>query len=298
MKLRISARARRAGVSTLAAALLATLWAGSSGAETAEQDAVGPALREGEIIAIEQVDRLKPLSARRSSGRTASSSSTRACGSRSAPRFADYSPRPSTRRRRRRTAASRASGRTAASRATWRASRSRWRRSTARAIPRPASRLAWSLRLPLGGRRPQSRRPLHLLGSRRAAAALLRGVGGARLALASPEPQYADKGGDLFRGEQRKSAFVIGVDAPFDAKGIAVLNYRYKSADGPPTSREERRHLGVRADAPPRAPHLDGAAHRRRLRHGLHPRRPERVQRDPAAIRVDAAWASRTSSRP
>jgi hypothetical protein len=51
-----------------------------------------------------------------------------------------------------------------------------------------------------------------------------------------PEPQYADKGGDVFRGEQRKNAFAIGVDAPFDAKGIAVLNYRYKSADGPPRS--------------------------------------------------------------
>jgi hypothetical protein len=51
-----------------------------------------------------------------------------------------------------------------------------------------------------------------------------------------PEPQYADKGGDVFRAEQRKNAFAIGVDAPFDAKGIAVLNYRYKSADGPPKS--------------------------------------------------------------
>lgn len=49
-----------------------------------------------------------------------------------------------------------------------------------------------------------------------------------------PEPQYADKEGDLFRGEQRKAAFVIGVDAPFDAKGIGVISYRYKSADGPP----------------------------------------------------------------
>jgi hypothetical protein len=48
-----------------------------------------------------------------------------------------------------------------------------------------------------------------------------------------PEPQYASKDGDLFRGDQRKSAFVIEVDAPFDAKGIAVVNYRYKSADGP-----------------------------------------------------------------
>jgi hypothetical protein len=51
-----------------------------------------------------------------------------------------------------------------------------------------------------------------------------------------PEPQYAEKGGDLMRGEQRKSAFAIQVDAPFDAKGIAILTYRYKTADGPPAS--------------------------------------------------------------
>ena len=48
-----------------------------------------------------------------------------------------------------------------------------------------------------------------------------------------PEPQYAKKNGDLFRGEERKLAFRVSVDAPFDAKGIALINYRYKSADGP-----------------------------------------------------------------
>jgi hypothetical protein len=48
-----------------------------------------------------------------------------------------------------------------------------------------------------------------------------------------PEAQFADKGGDVFRGENRKSVLRVGVDAPFDAKGIAFINYRYKSADGP-----------------------------------------------------------------
>ncbi len=48
------------------------------------------------------------------------------------------------------------------------------------------------------------------------------------------EPQYLDKqGGDLFRGEKRKSAFGIEVDAPFDARGILVLTYRYKDSDKP-----------------------------------------------------------------
>ncbi len=39
--------------------------------------------------------------------------------------------------------------------------------------------------------------------------------------------------GDLFRGEKRKSAFGIEVDAPFDARGIMVMTYRYKDSDGP-----------------------------------------------------------------
>ena len=43
--------------------------------------------------------------------------------------------------------------------------------------------------------------------------------------------------------------------------------------------RQERRHLGLRADPAPRAPHLDGPAHRRRLRHRLHVRRPAQLQR-------------------
>jgi len=49
-----------------------------------------------------------------------------------------------------------------------------------------------------------------------------------------PEPQYLDEnGGDIFRGEKRKSASGPKVDAPFDARGIMLLSYRYKSSDGP-----------------------------------------------------------------
>jgi hypothetical protein len=39
--------------------------------------------------------------------------------------------------------------------------------------------------------------------------------------------------GDLFRRERRKLAFGIEVDAPFDARGIKLLTYRYKVADRP-----------------------------------------------------------------
>ncbi len=48
------------------------------------------------------------------------------------------------------------------------------------------------------------------------------------------EPSLIEKqNGDLFRGEKRKGAFGIEVVAPFDARGINLMTYRYKSADGP-----------------------------------------------------------------
>ncbi len=43
----------------------------------------------------------------------------------------------------------------------------------------------------------------------------------------------AEQEGDLFRNERRKGAFGIEVTAPFDARGIAVMTYRYKSSDEP-----------------------------------------------------------------
>jgi len=60
--------------------------------------------------------------------------------------------------------------------------------------------------------------------------------GGARqIGLAHrPEPQYAKTDGDLLRGDRRKLAYGVEVLAPFDAKGIALVSYRYKSSDGPP----------------------------------------------------------------
>ncbi len=49
------------------------------------------------------------------------------------------------------------------------------------------------------------------------------------------EKELLDKqGGDLFKNEKRKYAFGVEVDAPFDARGIQVMTYRYKSSDGEP----------------------------------------------------------------
>ena len=47
------------------------------------------------------------------------------------------------------------------------------------------------------------------------------------------EPRYEPQQGDLFRGEKRKGAFGVTVDAPFDARGIEILSYRYKASDRP-----------------------------------------------------------------
>jgi hypothetical protein len=48
------------------------------------------------------------------------------------------------------------------------------------------------------------------------------------------EPQYLDKsGGDIFRGEKRKTAFGVEVTAPFDARGIMLMTYRYKDSEKP-----------------------------------------------------------------
>jgi hypothetical protein len=60
------------------------------------------------------------------------------------------------------------------------------------------------------------------------------GSGGTVALSHRPEPQYLDANdGDIFRGEKRKYAFGVQVDAPFDARGIMLMSYRYKTTDKP-----------------------------------------------------------------
>ena len=47
------------------------------------------------------------------------------------------------------------------------------------------------------------------------------------------EPEYQATDGDVFRGEQRKRAFGIEVEAPFDSRGLTLLTYRYKGSERP-----------------------------------------------------------------
>jgi hypothetical protein len=56
--------------------------------------------------------------------------------------------------------------------------------------------------------------------------------GGVQLAHRS-EPSLLEQDGDLFRGEKRKSASGAEVEAPFDARGIKLMTYRYKDSDKP-----------------------------------------------------------------
>jgi hypothetical protein len=57
-------------------------------------------------------------------------------------------------------------------------------------------------------------------------------AGGAVLAH-RPEPSLLAENGDLFRGEKRKNAGGAEVEAPFDARGIKLMTYRYKDSDRP-----------------------------------------------------------------
>src|SRR5512147_2936576 len=46
-----------------------------------------------------------------------------------------------------------------------------------------------------------------------------------------PEPTMLEMGGDMFRGETRVNVGGAEVTAPFDARGIMLLTYRYKESD-------------------------------------------------------------------
>jgi hypothetical protein len=59
------------------------------------------------------------------------------------------------------------------------------------------------------------------------------GIGGGIALAFRPEPQFADKDGDVFRNEKRYVASGPVVEAPFDARGIMLLTYRYKASFGP-----------------------------------------------------------------
>ena len=216
--------------------LPALLWTAAGTAEDAEtSDAVGPALREGEVIVFDQVDRLKPYlppefwanrefifyeGMRLEIG----------------PSFADYSPPPVYQEA---TTANRGKphiGPDGSLEGYLAGQPFPMAEIDCKGDPQAGTKLAWNhdSRWEGAGRYGSGRYTYWDRGEQ--LPLYYEGWGRNVLLAHRPESQYADKGGDLFRGDERKSAFVIGVDAPFDAKGIAVVSYRYKSADGPPAT--------------------------------------------------------------
>lgn len=59
------------------------------------------------------------------------------------------------------------------------------------------------------------------------------GTGGGVQLAHRPEPSNLERGGDVFRGDTRQSVSGAEVTAPFDARGIMLLTYRYKGSDKP-----------------------------------------------------------------
>ena len=179
-----------------------------------------------------------------------------------------------------------------------RAGRSRWTRSTARAIRRPAPRSSGTSTTS-GRATARNSRYYYSYWDRGEELPLYYEGTAKTIKLSRPRRARVrdEPGGDLFRGEKRKNAFGIEVDAPFDARGILVMTYRYKESELASGADQERRHLGVRADAAPRAPHLLGAAHRRRVGHRLHVRRPAQLRRHRPAVQVGVPGRDGPSSR-
>ena len=239
MKLRITRRARRACSGTLAAVLLAVSPSMPAASEpdvaAVADDAVGSELREGEVITFDDIAKLQKYlppelwphrdfifyeGMRLEIG----------------PRFADYSPPPVFQDATKANLGKSKIGPEGSLEGYVAGEPFPLDQIDCKGDPEAGIKIAWSFdyRWEGAGREAVGRYtywdrgeqlPLYYEGSGRTIMLSHR-----------PEPQYASKGGDLFRGEKRKSAFVVGVDAPFDAKGIAVLNYRYKSSDGPPAA--------------------------------------------------------------
>ena len=133
----------------------------------------------------------------------------------------------------RRTAARRRSGPTGASRATPPGSPFRWTRSTVRGDPDAGTKVAWNFDYRWQGT-GQGAHAYYSYWDRGEELPLYYEGTATNVWLAHrPEPQFAERDGDMFRDELRKLAYGVEVLAPFDAKGIALINYRYKSSDGP-----------------------------------------------------------------
>ena len=84
----------------------------------------------------------------------------------------------------------------------------------------------------------------------------------------------------MFRGEKRKNAGGVEVNAPFDARGILLLTYRYKESDSPPRQARRNDDTWVYVPTLRRVRRISTAQRTDAdLRHRLHARRSVLVQR-------------------
>jgi hypothetical protein len=232
-------RATRARASTLALVWLAAACLTPSAAEGGEQQAASddavPQLRDGEVISFDQVDRLRPFlppelwphrdfvfyeGMRMEIG----------------PPFADYSPPETFQRATRENEGKARIGPEESLEGYVAGEPFPMADIDCARDPQAGAKIAWNFDYRWQGAGPSSHGRYSYWDRGEELPLYYEGWGRTVMLSHRPEPQYADKDGDFFRGEKRKLAFRVGVDAPFDAKGIALINYRYKSADGPTAS--------------------------------------------------------------
>jgi len=203
---------------------------------SAQEDtgAATPTFKEGDVIGIDKIDSLKPfLPEEFWSNRDFFF--YEGMKLEVGPFFRDYSPSDAYKAASRSSPARPRWGPPRASRTSRRARPSRWTRSTARATRRRARRSSGTSTTSGKGtaRAPATTTPT---GTAARSSRSTTRDGEDHPALHRVEPEYLDDPalkGDMFRGERRKNAFGIEVDAPFDARGILVMTYRYKESDRP-----------------------------------------------------------------
>lgn len=229
-------RATRACASALASVCLAVAHLAPAAAQPAarpgETDAAAPVLREGDIVTFDQVDRLKPFlppelwphrdfvfyeGMRMEIG----------------PPFADYSPPDVFEKATRENAGKARIGPDGSLEGYVAGEPFPMEAIDCAGDPQAGVKIAWNFDYRWQGAGPASHGRYSYWDRGEELPLYYEGWGRTVMLAHRPEPQYADKGGDLFRGEKRKLAFRVGVDAPFDAKGIALITYRYKAADAP-----------------------------------------------------------------
>ena len=219
----------------LAMLLCLALPANAFAAETQSVDVLPTTpFKEGDVISFDQVEKLKDFLPPRVLGPTASSSSTRACSSRSVPTLRKYGAADAYIAASEKFKGQAKIGQDGALENYASGQPFDDASLDCKGDPNAGVKIIWNFLRAWNGDGARStwsytywdrgeQLPLYYEGTAKVVALTNR-----------VEPEYLNENqGDVFPNEKRNSAFGIEVDAPFDARGILVLTYRYKTADGP-----------------------------------------------------------------